>query len=218
MPPSDSDAASLLRPNDSGQLTLESVLHHDLAERYEGLIFDCDGTLTNSMPLHYLAWHETMTRYGIEFPEPRFYAMGGMPSEKIIEVLSSEQGVTVDVDLATEEKEANFIARIPEVERLAHVTDIAERHLHRIAMSVASGGMRDIVADQLRAIGVADWFPVLVGSEDTELHKPEPDVFLCAAERMGVDPKRCLVFEDSPLGFQAAQKAGMDWVDVRLNA
>ncbi|MFG0267402.1 MAG: HAD family hydrolase [Rhodopirellula sp. JB055] len=218
MPPSESDAALLLRPNDSGQLTLESVIHHDLTDRYEGLIFDCDGTLTNSMPLHYLAWHETMTHYGIEFPESRFYAMGGMPSEKIIEVLSSEQGVTVDVDLATEEKEANFIARIPKVERLAHVTDIAERHLNRIAMSVASGGMRDIVADQLRAIGVADWFPVLVGSEDTQLHKPEPDVFLCAAERMGVDPKRCLVFEDSPLGFQAAQKAGMEWVDVRLNA
>lgn len=218
MSQSDNNTASILSPNEFGQLHLDIAIAHDLTERYEGLIFDCDGTLTNSMPLHYLAWNETMTRHGIDFPESRFYAMGGMPSEKIIAVLSSEQGVSIDVDLATEEKEANFIARIPSVERLEHVTDIAERHLNRIAMSVASGGMRDIVADQLRTIGVANWFPVLVGSEDTELHKPEPDVFLCAAERMGVDPKRCLVFEDSPLGFEAAKRAGMDWVDVRVDA
>lgn len=214
---SENDTASLRGSDESRQLCLDIAITVDLAERYEGLIFDCDGTLTDSMPLHYLAWNETMTRHGIDFPEARFYAMGGMPSEKIIAVLSSEQGVSVDVDLATEEKEANFIARIPGVERLAHVTEIAERHLDRVVMSVASGGMRDIVANQLRTIGVADWFPVLVGSEDTELHKPEPDVFLCAAERMGVDPKRCLVFEDSPLGFEAAERAGMDWVDVRLN-
>ncbi|MCC9654957.1 HAD family hydrolase [Rhodopirellula halodulae] len=218
MSTTETDVASQNAPDESGQRELNFVITSDLAEHYDGLIFDCDGTLTNSMPLHYLAWHETMTRHGIEFPEDRFYAMGGMPSEKIIAVLSSEQGVTIDIDLATAEKEAAFIARIPQVERLNHVTEIAERHRERVPMSVASGGMRDIVADQLRAIGVSDWFSALVGSEDTELHKPEPDVFLCAAERMGVDPTRCLVFEDSPLGFEAARKAGMHWVDVRLNA
>ncbi|MCC9643144.1 HAD-IA family hydrolase [Rhodopirellula sp. JC740] len=218
MSTTETDVTSQNAPDESGQRQLNFVIASDLSEHYEGLIFDCDGTLTNSMPLHYLAWHETMTRHGIEFPEDRFYAMGGMPSEKIIAVLSSEQGVTIDIDLATAEKEAAFIARIPQVERLSHVTEIAERHRERVPMSVASGGMRDIVADQLRAIGVSDWFSALVGSEDTELHKPEPDVFLCAAERMGVDPTRCLVFEDSPLGFEAARKAGMHWVDVRLNA
>lgn len=197
-------------------LKLDFSTDHDLVGRYEGLIFDCDGTLTDSMPLHFVAWRETMRRHGIDFPEDRFYSMGGMPSEKIIAVLMNEQSVEVDIEAAATEKEAAFIASMPDLKPLPHVIRIAERHRGKVAMSVASGGMREIVADQLQLIGVTDWFPVLVGSEDTARHKPEPDVFLCAAERMGIDPTRCLVFEDSPLGFDAARRAGMDWVDVRL--
>ncbi len=187
----------------------------DYTNEFDALIFDCDGTLTDSMPLHYIAWKETLDGYGIEFTEARFYTMGGMPSEKIIDVLSREQSVDVDADRAAEKKEATFVTLMDRLEMKADVVQIARRHLGKLPMAVASGGIRPIIDRQLRQIGVTDLFSVVVTAEDTALHKPEPDVFLKAAEKLGVDPTRCLVFEDSHLGFTAAEKAGMAWVDVR---
>ena len=72
---------------------------------YEALIFDCDGTLTDSMPVHYVAWHRTMKDYGIEFPEDRFYSLGGIPTDKIIRLLADEQRIEVDVHQAAIAKE-----------------------------------------------------------------------------------------------------------------
>jgi len=187
----------------------------DLADQYQGLIFDCDGTLTDSMPLHYVAWRDTMAAYGVVFTEERFYSMGGMPSEKIIAILSEEQQRTVDATEASEAKEQAFIDRIHHLKARRDVVYLAETHRDRLAMSVASGGIRPVVQRQLTVIGVIDWFPIVVTSEDTQRHKPDPDVFLLAAERMGVAADRCLVLEDSPLGLEAARRASMDCIDVR---
>ncbi|MCM2370340.1 HAD family hydrolase [Aporhodopirellula aestuarii] len=189
----------------------------DLSERFDGLIFDCDGTLTNSMPLHFRAWREAMSVRGVEFPEPRFYSMGGMPTEKIIAVLSQEQNVDVDVDSAAQAKEDAFAALMDELEPLQIVCDCAARYRGILPLAVASGGNRPIIERQLKQIELFDWFDAIVTSEDTELHKPEPDAFLLAARLLGVEPTRCLVFEDSPLGFDAACRAGMQYVDVRPN-
>lgn len=187
----------------------------DLAEHFDGLIFDCDGTLTNSMPLHFRAWRETMSARGIEFTEERFYSMGGMPTEKIIALLCEEQNVSVDVDSTAEVKEAAFADLIGELRPLELVCECADRHRGRLPMAVASGGTRPIIEQQLQLIRIREWFGAVVTSEDTELHKPEPDAFLLAARLIGVKPSRCLVFEDSPLGFDAAGRAGMRYVDVR---
>ncbi|TWU46095.1 Fructose-1-phosphate phosphatase YqaB [Rubripirellula tenax] len=187
----------------------------DYANEFAGLIFDCDGTLSHSMPLHYVAWRDTMSRHGIVFTEGRFYSMGGMPSEKIITTLSQEQDVSVDADALAAEKEAAFANLIDQLPALEIVVDVARRHHGRMPMSVASGGIRPIIDRQLAKMGIAELFDAIVTAEDTKLHKPEPDVFLEAARRMGVEPTQCLVFEDSPLGFQAAEAAGMKWIDVR---
>ncbi|OYP35746.1 HAD family hydrolase [Rhodopirellula sp. MGV] len=184
-------------------------------EKYDGLIFDCDGTLADSMPLHYVAWRVTLLRYGIEFTTERFYAMGGMPSASIVRILADEQKVVVDPPNVADEKEVAFTELIVQVQPKVDVCEIARAFHGKKPMAVASGSGRDIVQRQLDALGIADLFETIVASEDTELHKPEPDVFLEAASRLGVDPKRCVVFEDSPLGFQAAESAGMDWIDVR---
>ncbi len=186
--------------------------------QFDGLIFDCDGTLTDSMPLHYEAWHQTMTRYGIEFTEVRFYSMAGMPSEKIIAELCHEQSKTIDIDTAAHEKETAFERLIDRLQPLDRVCHIAARYHGRLPMAVASGGIRRIIDAQLERIELSHLFSVRVTAEDTELHKPEPDVFLEAARQLGVSPFRCLVFEDSPLGFEAACRAGMGWVDVRVSA
>ncbi len=187
----------------------------DIDSRYDALIFDCDGTLTDSMPLHFVAWHKTMSRYGIDFPEDKFYSMAGMPSEKIIAVLSDEQSVSIDTDTAAAEKEAAFELMIDQLQPLERVCAVARQYHGKLPLAVASGGIRRIIDAQLKQIGIEHLFSCRVTAEDTTRHKPEPDVFLEAARRLGVDPRRCLVFEDSPLGFLAAERAGMAWVDVR---
>lgn len=187
----------------------------DYSRDYDALIFDCDGTLTDSMPLHFVAWRNTMQRYAIEFTEEAFYAMAGMPSDKIITILASEQGVPVSADQAAQHKEAAFETMIDRLEPKPRVCNVARDHFGKMPMAVASGGARPIVNRQLRHIGLADLFDVVVTAEDTVRHKPQPDVFLKAAQRLNVDPTKCLVFEDSELGFSAADHAGMDWIDVR---
>lgn len=179
------------------------------------LIFDCDGTLTDSMPLHFLCWHQTMQRHGITFDEDRFYSLGGIPTDKIIAMLSQEQGVPVNVPEAAQQKEAAFIDMLHQLEPIPFVVEVARQQRGRLKMAVASGGFRSIIEQQLRQIGVHDWFDTIVSAEDTALHKPEPDVFLEAARRLGVPPELCLVYEDSDLGIEAARRAGMTWVDVR---
>lgn len=179
------------------------------------LIFDCDGTLTNSMPVHYVCWRQTMARHGIEFGEERFYALGGVPSDKIVSLLAAEAGLTLDATLVANEKEQAFLDTLHLLQPIAAVVEIARLHRGQKKMAVASGGFRHIVEKQLAQIGVSDWFDTVVAAEDTARHKPEPDVFLEAARRLGVAPRHCEVYEDSDLGIEAARRAGMHWVDVR---
>lgn len=203
--------------NDNGSYDLLVRFGLKIDERYQGLIFDCDGTLSHSMPLHYEAWCEAMGFYGIEFPESQFYSMAGMPSDKIAHVLSVEQAIPIDLVEAAERKEQAFERRLNGIEPLEKVCRVARAYHGKLPMAVASGGIRRVIDAQLQRIGMADFFSVVVTAEDTERHKPEPDVFLEAARRLGVEASRCLVFEDSPLGFEAARRAGMGWIDVRLD-
>jgi beta-phosphoglucomutase-like phosphatase (HAD superfamily) len=181
----------------------------------KALIFDCDGTLTDSMPLHYLAWRDVMTRHGMDFPEERFYALGGIPSDKIIVMLCQEHGLSLDVPQIAKEKEEAFLHHLQHLEEIPAITNLARQHRGQLPMAVASGGLRYVIELQLQQIGLAGWFDTIVTAEDTELHKPEPDVFLEAARRLGVPPQFCRVYEDSDLGIEAARRAGMHWVDVR---
>lgn len=179
------------------------------------LIFDCDGTLTDSMPLHFLAWREVMGRHGIAFGEDRFYSLGGMPTDKIITMLAAEHGIALDALAVAQEKEQAFIDNLHLLAEIPAITSIAREQRGRLKMAVASGGFRNVIELQLKQIGLANWFDTIVSAEDTERHKPEPDVFLEAARRLGVPPARCRVYEDSDLGIEAARRAGMPWVDVR---
>ncbi len=182
---------------------------------YQAIIFDCDGTLTDSMPVHYIAWRQTMQRYGIDFPEDRFYQLAGVPTDKIIFQLASEQGVEIDASVAAIEKEDAFLELLHLLEPIEVILEVAEHFRGKIPMAVASGGIRKVIRKQLESIGCIDWFNTIVTAEDTERHKPFPDVFLEAARQLGAHPSHCLVYEDADLGLQAAQAAGMDAVDVR---
>jgi HAD superfamily hydrolase (TIGR01509 family) len=179
-------------------------------------IFDLDGTLADTMPVHYRVWTELAPRYGLTFPEERFYSMGGVPTVKIAAILAAEQGLPIDAVALAREKEATVLLRVAEVLPIEPVVEIARAA--RAAgqpIAIASGGSRAMVERTLRQIGLFDWFPVVVTAEDTTRHKPEPDVFLEAARRLGVAPERCTVYEDTDLGLEAARRAGMRGVDVR---
>ncbi len=179
------------------------------------LIFDCDGTLADTMPAHYEAWLDILRPFGVPFPEARFYSLGGMPTGKIVELLFSEVGKVPDVEALTRQKEAAFIAKAGGIRPIERVVAIARAARGRTPMAVASGGHRHMVELTLRQIGILDWFSTIVAAEDTVLHKPEPDVFLEAARRLNAPPPSCTVYEDTDLGIEAARRAGMRWVDVR---
>ncbi|MBN9121391.1 MAG: HAD-IA family hydrolase [Planctomycetes bacterium] len=181
-----------------------------------GLIFDCDGTLADTMPAHYKAWTALLSRFNIPFPEPRFYAMGGMPTASIIRVLAGEVGVAVtDVDAMVVEKEACFLTHLEAVAPIEPVLAVAAAYRGTLPIAVASGGYRDTITRTLDRLGVRDWFDAMVTAEDTARHKPDPDVFLEAARRLGVEASKCVVFEDTDIGLEAARRAGMSGVDVR---
>jgi HAD superfamily hydrolase (TIGR01509 family) len=183
--------------------------------RFEGLIFDCDGTLTDSMPVHYISWHRVLSRRGVVFEEERFYALAGMPTDKIIALLSREQGIVLDPLALASEKEADFLEVIHLVTPIEPVVRIVREEHRRAKLAVASGGWTRVVRRQLEQIGYLEHFDAIVCAEDTARHKPDPDVFLEAARRLGVPPERCCVYEDADLGIEAARRAGMACVDVR---
>ena len=180
------------------------------------LIFDCDGTLADTMPAHYKAWLALLGRFNIPFPEPRFYAMGGMPTASIIRVLAAEVGVVVtDVDAMVLEKERTFLTYLDAVTRIEPVLVIAAAYRGKLPIAVASGGYRDTITRTLDRLNIRDWFDAMVTAEDTPRHKPEPDVFLEAAKRLRVEAAKCVVFEDTDIRLEAARRAGMLGIDVR---
>ena len=181
-----------------------------------GLIFDCDGTLADTMPIHHRAWVAMLSVHGIAFPAARFYQLGGVPTAQIIGILSGESGVAV-TDLAgmIDAKESAFLGYLDEVTPVAAVVAVAAAYRGRLPMAVASGGYRAVVLQTLAKVGIADWFDAVVCAEDTTRHKPDPAVFLEAARRLGVPPETCVVFEDTDIGLEAARRAGMHPVDAR---
>lgn len=178
-------------------------------------IFDLDGTLADSMPVHYRAWMEIADAFGLQFPERRFYSLGGVPTRQIASMLIAEQGLDLDPLVVSLAKEKAFLSRFEEVEPIAPVVEIARRRRAMGPIAVGSGGTRAMVERTLSQIGLLDWFPVIVTAEDTARHKPEPDVFLEAARRLGVTASACVVYEDTDIGLEAARRAGMLGIDVR---
>ncbi|HYG21825.1 MAG TPA: HAD-IA family hydrolase [Verrucomicrobiae bacterium] len=181
----------------------------------KGLIFDCDGTLADTMPLHWRAWQIVSARYKLHFPEERFYSLGGVPSRDILKMLAEEQGLTLDHIKAAHEKEEAYLPLMAQVEPIHVVVDVARENFGKIPMAVASGGTRQIIPQVLEHLGIRHLFNAVVTSECVVNQKPAPDIFLEAARRIGVEPRLCRAYEDTDLGLQAIRSAGMEAVDVR---
>ncbi|HVV01813.1 MAG TPA: HAD-IA family hydrolase [Verrucomicrobiae bacterium] len=181
----------------------------------QGIIFDCDGTLADTMPLHWRAWQIITARHRVHFPEDRFYSLGGVPSRDILKMLSEEQGVALDHLAVAREKEAEYLPLISEVQPIDLVVAVARENHGKIPMAVASGGTLDVIERVLRHLRIRHFFDAIVTSEDVTRQKPAPDIFLEAARRIAVAPSLCRAYEDTDLGMQAIRAAGMEAIDVR---
>ncbi|CAN5729408.1 HAD-IA family hydrolase [soil metagenome] len=181
---------------------------------FKGYIFDCDGTLADTMPLHFRAFARVVREAGGEFSEELFYQWGGRPTSRIVEDLNVTLGLSLNVQEAVELKEAYFVELIHEVEAIEPVVEIARKMHGQAVLAVTSGGYRRYVELTLEAIGIKKLFGVIVCAEDYTHGKPHPEPFLETARRMGIPPEDCLVFEDSPAGLEAALDAGMEYVYV----
>jgi HAD superfamily hydrolase (TIGR01509 family) len=181
---------------------------------FQAYLFDCDGTIADSMPLHYLAWKKALSEWNCEFNEDLFYAWGGMSVAEIITALNEERGLNMPVAEVARRKEQLYFDHLPQLKAVPEVMEHIEASYGQIPFAVVSGSTRDSVTASLRALKILDRFETLVCAGDYRKSKPDPDPFLIAAERLGVAPEGCLVFEDSDMGIQAATAAGMASVKI----
>ena len=180
-----------------------------------GLVFDCDGTIADTMPLHYQAWVAALREHDAEFPEAMFYEMAGIPTVRIIEILNERHGYDIPVQEAADYKESLYVALVDRVMPIEPVVRLVKAYAGRLPMAVATGGTRSICSKTLQALHLLEHFQAIVTADDVAHGKPAPDIFLEAARRLGVAPADCYAFEDADLGLQSARAAGMVAVDIR---
>lgn len=179
------------------------------------LLFDCDGTLADTMPLHAEAWNEALKPYGIDCPPSFIDTHAGLPAEQVAEQAARHWGVELDLAKIAVEKEALFELKVHLANPIEVVLETARGYFGKLPMAVVSGGMRKLVHMTLEGIGAEKLFSVIVTADDPVPPKPSPEIFLEAARRLGVDPTKCHVFEDGDPGIVAAKAAGMTCTDVR---
>jgi HAD superfamily hydrolase (TIGR01509 family) len=183
---------------------------------FKAYLFDCDGTIADSMPLHYIAWSKALAEWGCEFSEELFYAWGGMSVVEIISTLNRKRAMNMPVSDVARRKEELYFENLPSLKAVPAVLEHIEESYGRILFAVVSGSTRDSVTASLEALHLLDKFETLVCAGDYGKSKPDPEPFLIAAERLRVAPASCLVFEDADMGIQAATAAGMASVKVLL--
>ena len=181
---------------------------------FSAYLFDCDGTIVDSMPLHYIAWKKALAEWNCAFDEQLFYALGGMPVVEIVSLLNQRQGLNMPVEAVGSRKESFYIEQIPQLKAIPAVVEQIDAQCGRIPFAVVSGSTLESVTASLSSLNLLDRFDVLVCAGDYEKGKPDPEAFLLAAAKLGVAPETCLVFEDTEMGIQAAKAAGMASVKI----
>ena len=182
--------------------------------KFGAYLFDCDGTIVDSMPLHYQAWKKALREWQCDFSEELFYKWGGMPVGEVIATLNRERGLQMPVAEVEHRKESLYYKLLPQLKAIPEVAEHIEAQRGRIPLAVVSGSTRESVIASLTVVQLLDRFNTLVCAGEYKKSKPDPEAFLMAAAHLGVAPEVCLVFEDTDLGIQAARSAGMASVKV----
>lgn len=185
-------------------------------DQYDALIFDMDGTLVDSGQLHEFAWTETLNRYQLPIDRPYMRSLAGVPTKGTLELVMQRFGCQpcASLDEMNDFKEAWVQQNMHRFVRATALESVVRQYQGKKPMAVGTGAYTEEATRILTLCGLASFMDAIVGADQVKSPKPAPDTFLYCAERMGANPARCLVFEDAPLGLLAAEKAGMDSVDV----
>ena len=182
---------------------------------FKAYLFDCDGTIADSMPLHFVAWKRALAEYGCtSFTEEMFYQTGGMPVHDIVALLNQRDRLSIPLSGFAQRKESLYYELIHQLQPVPEVLEQIHANHKSIPFAVVSGSTRESVQRSLATLGILDLFDTLVCAGDYERGKPDPEPFLVAAARLGVAPRDCLVFEDAEIGIRAATAAGMASVRI----
>ncbi len=181
---------------------------------FQAYLFDCDGTIADSMPLHYIAWSKALAEHNCALSEELFYAWGGVAVTEVVARLNKQQGLHMSAEEVADRKERYYLKSLPELKAIPEVLEQIEANHGRIPLAVVSGSTRDSVTASLSALNLLDRFDALICAGEYKNGKPNPEPFLLAAAKLGIPPTSCLVFEDADLGIQAATAAGMASVKV----
>jgi HAD superfamily hydrolase (TIGR01509 family) len=183
---------------------------------YAALIFDCDGTLADTLAVHFQTWTAAFQKFGAELPEAWFYERTGLTASEFIQAFNHSFNHELDIQLVDRERRQFFQLLIHQVKEVQAVAEIARSNAGKVPMAIASNGNRQVVESTIEAIKLRSLFTTIVTLEDVAAGKPAPDLFLLAAHRMDVTPENCIVYEDSDNGLEAAWRAGMRGIDVRV--
>jgi len=184
---------------------------------FQAWLFDLDGTLADSMPQHFISWTHAVENHGGKFPEKLFYEWGGVTPLAIVRRLNEKFGFSMDPETVVHQKESLYLEQIHNVKPIESVLNLLEANHGRIPFAVVTGSPRLNATRALAALNLTDRFQTVVAAEDYTHGKPNPEPFLTAANRLGIPPSSCLVFEDADPGIAAASAAGMQWVRVPVN-
>lgn len=178
-------------------------------EQYDALIFDMDGTLVDSMPLHLDAWETTSAEFGLPFDRAELNEYGGIPTRKIVAILAEQHGLSIDIEAFARRKIALYMAHIDKAGVFPQMWELVKQHHGKVPMGIGTGSPRNQAEQILKSTGLDAYISVVVSADDVVNHKPHPDTFLKVAELLGANPANCLVFEDTQIGIQAGKAAGM---------
>ena len=181
---------------------------------FDAMIFDCDGTIADSMPLHLVAWNDALSRWGARLEERDHYAWAGTPMATVVARLNQALGLSMPVGEVVRLREERYFELLPSIRAIPFVHEQILRFSGKLPLAVVSGSPRESVLKTLGYLGLADRFAVILGAEDYSRGKPDPEGFRLAASRLGAAPERCIVFEDAEYGVQAARGAGMKWIKI----
>lgn len=182
--------------------------------KFGAFLFDLDGTIADSMPLHFQSWTQAVEEAGGRFPEPDFYALGGVTLPKTVEILNERYGYAMSPAATARRKELLYLEMLPMLKPVASVLAVILKWRGKVRFAVVSGSPRASILGSLETLGLIEDFPVIVGAEDYTHGKPDPEPFLTAAQKLDVPPGDCLVFEDADAGIASAEAAGMAWVRI----
>ncbi len=181
----------------------------EINPKAKALIFDLDGTLADTMPVHFWAYKNILVNYGIDFTPELFGTLAGVPAVGTIQKLNEQFGAKMDPYKIGHFKEAEYEKIMHKMKPVDPVVELVKKYHGKLPMAVGTGGYKRLAWKSLEILGLDDYFDILVSSEDVTHPKPHPETFLKCAELLGVVPSVCQVFEDGDLGIQAANAAGM---------